>query len=125
MLVLSRRLNERIVLPGIQTAIQVVGIQGGTVRLGIDAPAEVKVFREEVLKEGRAIDAEIREPGEGSRSSLSDTARELSELRRELRGKLPPHAAAVLFRIDRALSDLARRTDPTQREERLTLPASR
>jgi len=48
MLVLSRRLNEKIVFPGIQAAVKVVAIKAGVVRLGIDAPPEVTVLREEV-----------------------------------------------------------------------------
>ena len=53
MLVLARRLNERIVIPSIQAAIQVVGIQGGIVRLGFEAPTDVKVFREEGVRRQR------------------------------------------------------------------------
>lgn len=49
MLVLTRRENERIVLPTLQTSIQVVRIAGSTVRLGIEAPPEVPVLREELL----------------------------------------------------------------------------
>src|SRR5262245_56565662 len=52
MLVLSRRLSEKILFPGIQAAVQVVAIKPGVVRLGIQAPPEVLVMREEVL--GRA-----------------------------------------------------------------------
>ncbi len=48
MLVLSRRVNEKIVLPGIDTTIQLLSTKQGLVRLGIDAPPEVAVFREEV-----------------------------------------------------------------------------
>jgi carbon storage regulator len=48
MLVLSRRMHEKIVLPDIQTTLQVVAIHGSAVRLGIEAPPELKVFREEV-----------------------------------------------------------------------------
>lgn len=51
MLVLTRRENERIVLPTVNTTIQVVRIAGSTVRLGIDAPANVPVLREELLNE--------------------------------------------------------------------------
>jgi carbon storage regulator CsrA len=54
MLVLTRRENERVVLPTINTSIQVVRIAGSTVRLGIDAPANVPVFREELLREGES-----------------------------------------------------------------------
>ena len=48
MLVLSRRVNEKIVFPGFQAAVQVLGVKGNTVRLGIQAPPEVRVLREEI-----------------------------------------------------------------------------
>jgi carbon storage regulator CsrA len=48
MLVLSRKLNERLVFPGFGTFIQILGIRSKTVRLGIEAPPAVDVFREEV-----------------------------------------------------------------------------
>jgi carbon storage regulator CsrA len=48
MLVLSRRLNQRIVFPGFKASVQVVGLKSGIVKLGIDAPPEVTVLREEV-----------------------------------------------------------------------------
>jgi len=49
MLVLSRRLNEKFMLPDLHVTVQVLSIKGGTVRLGIDAPLDVGIFREEVL----------------------------------------------------------------------------
>ena len=49
MLVLSRRLNEKIMLPDLHITIQVLSIKGGTVRIGIDAPLDVGIFREEIL----------------------------------------------------------------------------
>jgi carbon storage regulator len=48
MLVLSRKLGERIVVPYCDLTVTVVAIEGGTVRLGITAPADVAVYREEV-----------------------------------------------------------------------------
>jgi len=48
MLVLSRKLNETIII-GDNIRITVVNIGGNQVRLGIDAPGDVKVMREELL----------------------------------------------------------------------------
>ena len=53
MLVLSRRTYEKIVLPDLQTTLQVVAIHGGAVRLGFEAPSELRVFREEVWERTR------------------------------------------------------------------------
>ena len=48
MLVLSRKIGERIVLPGCGVTVTVLASRGGQVRLGISAPAGVAVQREEV-----------------------------------------------------------------------------
>jgi len=48
MLVLSRKVNERIVVPDCQLSVTVLGIDGNTVRLGVAAPAEIAVYREEL-----------------------------------------------------------------------------
>jgi carbon storage regulator len=49
MLVLSRRCGEAIVLPGLDLTVRVVAIKGGVVRLGIDAPQDIRIVREELL----------------------------------------------------------------------------
>lgn len=49
MLVLSRRLHEKILLPGLNVVVEVVAVRGEVVRIGIEAPPEVKVVREELL----------------------------------------------------------------------------
>jgi carbon storage regulator len=48
MLVLSRKLGERIVVPGIDLTLTVVAIEGNSVRLGISAPPDIRVYREEL-----------------------------------------------------------------------------
>ncbi len=47
MLVLSRKTNESIHIDG-DIRIKVVAIQGNTVRLGIEAPDSVGIYREEI-----------------------------------------------------------------------------
>jgi carbon storage regulator CsrA len=48
MLILSRRQKEKIYFPSIRTVIHVADIRGKTVRLGIEAPPEVTVLRDEL-----------------------------------------------------------------------------
>lgn len=47
MLVLSRKVGERILI-GDDIAVTVVRVTGGGVRIGIEAPAELPVIREEL-----------------------------------------------------------------------------
>jgi carbon storage regulator len=49
MLVLTRKLNERIVVDN-HIVIEVLSIQGGRVRLGITAPPDVSIVRDELLR---------------------------------------------------------------------------
>lgn len=56
MLVLSRKVGERILL-GDQIRITVVRISGGGVRLGIEAPSELSIVREEVTSEPLKVPA--------------------------------------------------------------------
>jgi carbon storage regulator CsrA len=51
MLVLGRKLGERIVVPQCRLTITVSAIKGSTVRLAISAPAEIDVYREEVWRQ--------------------------------------------------------------------------
>jgi carbon storage regulator len=57
MLVLSRKRDERIVI-GDNIVITVVEVRGDKVRLGIEAPVEVPVHRQEVLDAMRRSAAE-------------------------------------------------------------------
>jgi carbon storage regulator CsrA len=47
-LVLSRRLNEKIVIPTLGVTIEIVGLKGNTVKLGIAAPPDVTLMRHEI-----------------------------------------------------------------------------
>ncbi|MFP4331595.1 MAG: carbon storage regulator CsrA, partial [Spirochaetaceae bacterium] len=49
MLILARKINERIVI-GDNVEVSVVDIKGDQVKIGIDAPTSVKVYRYEVFE---------------------------------------------------------------------------
>ena len=51
MLVLSRKLGERIVVPHCELAVTVIAVEGKAVRLGISAPEDLAVYREEVWQQ--------------------------------------------------------------------------
>src|SRR5262245_13223358 len=61
MLVLSRKRDERIVI-GDNIVITVVEVRGDKVRLGIEAPTEVPVHRQEVLDAMRRADSQRKAP---------------------------------------------------------------
>jgi carbon storage regulator len=50
MLVLSRKPGESVVVPQCDVMVKIIAIKGKTVRLGISAPAEVAVLREELVQ---------------------------------------------------------------------------
>jgi carbon storage regulator len=80
MLVLSRRNGEALRI-GSRIRIQVVAIQGGQVRLAIDAPLEIGVHREEIYQRiaeanrASACDA----PGPRPAQAEEDAARDAKE----------------------------------------------
>lgn len=82
MLVLSRRMGEKIIFPGINITVQVVALKTSAVRLGIEAPPEVTVLREEL-----SARAETQEAGA---SLLPDSGTEptLCQLKRLFRNWL-------------------------------------
>ena len=48
MLVLSRRVNDTIVLPDLNVLLEILEVKGRNVRVGVNAPAEIKILRGEL-----------------------------------------------------------------------------
>ncbi|MBQ0051729.1 MAG: carbon storage regulator CsrA [Treponema sp.] len=48
MLILSRKVDEKIKI-GNDISIQIISVSGDQVKIGVDAPKNVKVFRQEVF----------------------------------------------------------------------------
>lgn len=80
MLVLSRRPDEKILLPSVPAIIKVISAQSGLVRLGIEAPSHVPIVREELTRQKRT--AEVREGEE------ADASGQLPELRHVVRNRI-------------------------------------
>ena len=53
MLILTRKVEERILI-GESTVVAVLEIEGNRVKLGIEAPREVTILREELVDDHRA-----------------------------------------------------------------------
>jgi carbon storage regulator len=51
MLVLSRKIGERILVRHCELAVTVIAVEGKAVRLGFSAPEDIAVYREEVWQQ--------------------------------------------------------------------------
>ena len=82
MLVLSRRIDERIMI-GDQIEISIVDIKGDQVKIGIQAPGSIKVYRKEVYE---AIQQENIEAAQARPAALPDLDRLLDSEKKSNRG---------------------------------------
>jgi len=74
MLILSRKTNESIVIDG-RITVKVVRVDGEVVKLGITAPADVPVHRQEVYEEIQKNNLEALTKGRAAVSALPKLAR--------------------------------------------------
>jgi carbon storage regulator len=65
MLILTRRMGESLVI-GDNITITVLGVKGNQARLGVDAPRDVSVHREEILNRIKADNPPEQGEGEGN-----------------------------------------------------------
>jgi len=79
MLVLTRKAGEGIII-GDDIKITVVELKGGGVRIGIDAPRELKVHRQEVFER---IEQENKEAAQWEFADLSELSTMLGTGRKE------------------------------------------
>ncbi len=75
MLVLSRREGEKLVFPNLGITLEVVRVRGSAVRLGIDAPSDVSVWRGELCAARGLQPLAVTEPKLSSARKLTHAIR--------------------------------------------------
>jgi carbon storage regulator CsrA len=117
MLVLSRKQHEKILFPGIKAAVSVVAIRGNVVRLGIEAPNDVVVLREEIQNRrgeqpaARTVDDSERERRHALRNRLNGAVLGLALLRKQCELGLHDNVQATLDKIDQEMQALRQQID--------------
>jgi carbon storage regulator len=85
MLILSRKLDEKIVI-GENIILTVVSVSGDTVKLGIEAPRDVKVYRAEVYEEIMQANIEAAKSAGLAPPDLK-TLKDIEKLAKKKKGK--------------------------------------
>ncbi len=67
MLVLRRKVGESIILDGV-ISVSVLAVEGERVKIGITAPPDVTIVREELLKNASAPDMPLSPPTQATQS---------------------------------------------------------
>ncbi len=119
MLVLSRKENERLVFPTLGVAVEVVRIQGNRTRLGIDAPPDVPVLREEIadLKsveftpDAESSSRKLSTLTKAVRQKLNSSVEALNLLHEHLEGDHAAHS--LVLDVYKELRDLEREVNET------------
>ncbi|MCI0481745.1 MAG: carbon storage regulator CsrA [Candidatus Dadabacteria bacterium] len=84
MLILSRKIDEKIVISD-DIVITIVGVSGETVKIGIAAPSDVKVYRAEVYEE--ITRANIEAAKSAGKVPDAQMLKDLEKLARKKRGE--------------------------------------
>ena len=111
MLVLSRRQDDQILFPNLGISVKILRVAGQKVRLGVEAPPEVKVLRHELRDTAheQAKQAVSRQPaGDNSavQQRLQDAAATLNELYQLCDRDLQPDSERLIFELFRHLKSI-------------------
>ncbi|MGE0609228.1 MAG: response regulator [Pirellulales bacterium] len=126
MLVLSRRVNQSIVFPSLGVSVEVLQTKGNTTRLGISAPPQVEVLRDELLisdgtqTHGVIPSSPAKNWSHEVRGRLNTAVMGLYLVEKQLQAGLTEEAQAVLLDSLRILESLEAETSPGSREARAT-----
>ena len=87
MLVISRRENERFLFPNLGIAIQVIKVAGKAAKIGVEAPREIRVLREELVDDSDAN--QLPEVFAGLEAAMPNT------LKHDFRNRLNPISLGI------------------------------
>jgi carbon storage regulator CsrA len=129
MLVLSRRPDEAIVLHTLGVRVRVLRVEGNIVRLGIEAPDDVRIRREELADKKDAREAGSRDaatparPASGAKEAAGNFRRGLRRIGRGLRAAQQELRAGQSDKADEALAR-AQEALAALQQGKIELPAS-
>ena len=108
MLVLSRGPTDKIIFPNLDITVEILRIAGNRVRVGIDAPKDVRVLRHELVDEPSGMGASTRTShlSHEFRNRLNTANLALHLLQRQLDAGLAEEAEATLQKALRELDTL-------------------
>src|SRR5262245_1975235 len=134
MLVLARRIDEKIVFPTFDTILHIVAIKNGAVRLGIEAPDDVPVYREEIFDPARftppptrasLAEAACQELTHLVRNRLNSTTIGFALLRRQLELGLHQEVATTLQKIEQEIEVLRGQVEKVEPQTAPAKPPAR
>lgn len=114
MLVLTRRSKDKIVFPQLDVSIHFIRIQSGQVKVGVDAPREIKILRDELvdsvantnLESEQQLGALPKDVRHGIRNELHQVSVGLHLYKELMSASLVDEAAEVFTQIQNALERL-------------------
>jgi carbon storage regulator CsrA len=137
MLVLTRKQNEKSLFPTVGATVQVLSAKPGVVRLGIEAPPDVTILREELRQQAAAAGAAEKPPGGARvtalfhevshllRNRLGTLGVGLALAQRQLQAGLAQGAEATLARTEAEYLALRERLEDSLESERPRPPTNR
>ena len=117
MLVLSRKQDQSVHFPNLGIKVEILSVNGKTVKVGVDAPREIAVLRGEIAKaqEQQSSQGPVANESTSNESTSNESKQKGSQERHELRNRL--HTAKLALHMLQRQLDLG---DSDRAEKSLT-----
>jgi carbon storage regulator CsrA len=125
MLVLSRRRNDKVVFPNLGISVEVLRVDGKTVRLGVEAPRDVPVLRHEIADQWNAcrddpVGQRPKKLSHALRNRLNTATVGLHLLHRQLETGELDEAEPTILKIFRELDSMEKEVAGIKDSEAIT-----